>query len=433
MSIAKPVSTTGKKTRTRLTREQKTGFGAAWVGWILDGMDSFIYALVLVPAVSELLGNSGVAVTPGNIGLAGSVLFALFLVGWGLAFVWGPIADRFGRTRTLAASIIVYAAFTGLSGFAENIWQLAAFRLLAGFGVGGNWALSATFVAETFPEDRRVMAGGLLNAGYYIGFFLAALLNYTVGAEYGWRVMFFCGLVPGIVGLFTLYLVEEPDRWVHKSGDVKRENPLSLIFNAHYRKRTIVMTIFATCSVVGVWAGSVYVPTAIRMLAERDGFGALELTRIASIGSGVLAISTIVGNLVLPLLADRYGRKKTIAVYFLGMCMGIVLAFGWAFYMPHGLVPFIIALVLLGMSGGNFAIYNIWIPEQYETKVRATAFAFIVSFGRFAAAGANFLLAGMIDRMGTLGIPVAITASIFALGLLAIPFATETRGQRLPD
>jgi MFS family permease len=419
--------------RTPLTRQQKIGFGAAWVGWILDGMDSFIYALVLVPAVSELLATSGYEVTPGNIGFAGSVLFALFLLGWGLAFIWGPIADRFGRTNTLAASILVYAIFTGMSGFAHSIWYLAVFRLLAGFGVGGNWALSATFVAETFPEDRRVMAGGLLNAGYYVGFFLAAVLNYTIGANYGWRVMFFCGLLPGIVGLFTLYMVEEPDRWSKRVGKVRRQNPLALIFNRQYRKRTIVMTTFATCSIVGVWAGSVYVPTAIRLLGVQDGWSGIQLTRLASIGSGVLAVATIVGNLMLPLLAERFGRKKTIALYFLGMCVGIVLAFGWAFYSPHGLVPFIAVLVLLGFSGGNFAIYNVWIPEQYETQVRATAFAFIVSFGRFAAAGANFLLAAVIERMGTLGVPVALTAIIFALGLLVVPFALETRGQQLPD
>lgn len=394
-------------------------------------MDSFIYALVLVPAVSDLLPLSGYQATPSNIGYAGSVLFALFLTGWGLAFVWGPIADRFGRTRTLAASIIVYAVFTGLSGMAQDVWQLAVFRLLAGFGVGGNWALSATFVAESLPEKHRVKAAGLLNSGYYVGFFLAAVLNYTVGAAFGWRVMFFFGLIPGIVGLFTLYAVKEPERWVRKTGAARRST-LAIIFSPRYRRRTIVMTVFATCSIVGVWAGSVYAPTAIRMLGGQEGLDAAQLTRLASIGAGMLAISTIVGNLVLPFMAEAWGRRRTMGIYFAGMAAGIALTFGWAFYLPNGLTPFLVALALLGFSGGNFALYNIWIPEQYETEVRATAFSFIVSIGRFAAAGVNFLLAASIERMGTLGIPIAMTAIAFVLGLLVLPLALETRGKGLP-
>src|ERR1700753_2380616 len=97
----------------RLTAAQRRGFWAAWSGWTLDGMDAFIYALVLSPALSELLPRSGMSAAPADVAFAGSVLFALFLVGWGLAFLWGPLADRFGRTRTLAASVLVYSVFTG--------------------------------------------------------------------------------------------------------------------------------------------------------------------------------------------------------------------------------------------------------------------------------------------------------------------------------
>src|SRR5271169_6460917 len=111
--------------RTPLNRSQIAGFWGAWAGWTLDGMDSFIYALVLSPALTELLPKSGIASTPGNVGLAGSILFALFLVGWGLSFLWGPVADRFGRARTLAATIFIYAIFTGAAALSNNLWQLA--------------------------------------------------------------------------------------------------------------------------------------------------------------------------------------------------------------------------------------------------------------------------------------------------------------------
>src|SRR5579884_2724712 len=114
--------------RTPLTRQQITGFWAAWSGWLLDGMDSVIYALVLGPALAELLPRSGIAPTAAHIGFAGSVLFAVFLAGWGCSFIWGPIADRFGRTRSLAATILMYALFTGAAAFSTNVWSLGIFR-----------------------------------------------------------------------------------------------------------------------------------------------------------------------------------------------------------------------------------------------------------------------------------------------------------------
>ena len=106
---------------TKLSRQQLTGFWGAWIGWTLDGMDSVIYALVLSPALTELLPKSGVKATPANVGFAGSILFALFLVGWGLSFVWGPIADKVGRTRVLAATIFVYAIFTGAAALSQTV------------------------------------------------------------------------------------------------------------------------------------------------------------------------------------------------------------------------------------------------------------------------------------------------------------------------
>ena len=134
---------------TPLNRQQILGFWAAWCGWVLDGMDSVIYALVLSPAMRELLPNSGVEPTPANVAFAGSILFALFLLGWGLSFVWGPIADRFGRARCLAATILVFSIFTGAAAFAHTVWQLGLFRFLAGIGIGGEWAMAGTFVAES--------------------------------------------------------------------------------------------------------------------------------------------------------------------------------------------------------------------------------------------------------------------------------------------
>src|SRR6202790_1119943 len=424
---------------TKLTSAQITGFWGAWSGWTLDGMDSFIYALVLSPALSELLPKSGIAKTPENVGLAGSILFALFLVGWGLSFIWGPVADRFGRTRVLAATVLAYAVFTGAAALAANVWQLGLFRLLAGIGIGGEWALAGTYVAEAWPEDRRKIGAGYLQTGYYFGFFLAGALNYTVGARFGWRAMFVCGLSPVIIAFLIMARVKEPERWKEKAGQLRAAGQarywgaLAQIFGPKYRRKTIVNAALLTVAIIGLWAGAVYEPTAIITLAKKAGMSVAQASKRASIGTAILSIGTILGCLMAPILAERLGRKSTLAIYFLGMSVFIWLSFGWAFYLENGLTTFIGCLFFLGFFGGNFALFSLWLPEQYETSVRATAFAFATSFGRFIGAGVNFMIGAMVRNAGTIGKPVAYTAIAFGLGLLIIPFAQETRGQSLPS
>jgi MFS family permease len=419
--------------QTRLTSGQIAGFWAAWSGWTLDGMDSFIYALVLSPALSELLPKSGIARTPENIGLAGSILFALFLVGWGLSFIWGPIADRFGRTRVLAGTILAYAVFTGAAALSASVWQLGLFRLLAGIGIGGEWALAGTYVAEAWPEDRRKIGAGYLQTGYYLGFFLAAALNYTVGARFGWRAMFLCGLSPVIVSVLITARVKEPERWKSRASERNSKGSLAEIFSAKYRRRTIVNAALLTVAIIGLWAGAVYEPTAIITLARKAGMSLTQASRMASVGTAILSLGTILGCLAAPGLAERLGRRKALAVYFAGMLACIALSFGWAFYLENGLKLFIGCLFFLGFFGGNFALFSLWLPEQYETSVRATAFSFATSFGRFIGAGVNFLIGAMVRHAGTMGKPVAFTALAFGVGLLIIPFAQETRGQSLPS
>jgi len=435
MSSASGAALAAAQPHTKLSRGQITGFWAAWAGWTLDGMDSFIYALVLSPALTELLPKSGMNGSPANVGLVGSILFALFLVGWGMAFIWGPIADRFGRTRVLAASVLVYALFTGAAALSQSVWQLGLFRLLAGIGIGGEWALAGTYVAEAWPEDRRKMGAGYLQTGYYTGFFLAAALNFTVGAHFGWRAMFLCGLAPALLSLYIVFKVKEPERWVKNAvaATTKVAGPLAQIFSPQYRRRTIVNAALLTVAIIGLWAGAVYEPTAVITLAKKQGMAVPAAVRMASLATGLLSIGTILGCLVVPVLAERIGRRKTLAMYFTGMACCIWLSFGWAFYLTDGLAPFIAALFFLGFFGGNFATFSLWLPEQYGTTVRATAFAFTTSFGRFIGAGVNFLLGSMIHSYGSLGIPVATTALAFVVGLLAIPFAMETKGLRLPE
>jgi MFS family permease len=245
--------------------------------------------------------------------------------------------------------------------------------------------------------------------------------------------MFLTGLVPVAVGIFTLLSVKEPQRWKRHESEAARTPPLAELFSPRYLRRTVVNTALLTVAIIGLWAAAVYEPTAIVQLARKAGMDAAGAVRMASIGTGILSIGTILGCLAMPPLAERYGRKATLGFYFAIMAVAIPLAFAWAFYLDNGLWPLIAMLFLVGFGGGDFAVFSLWLPEQYETRVRATAFAFATSFGRFIGAGVNFLIGAMVLGMGTLGIPVALTAIAFAIGLLIVPFGVETKGGTLPD
>jgi MFS family permease len=422
---------------TRLTRNQVRGFWAAWGGWALDGMDSFIYALVLAPALTELLPKSGIAATAGNVGYYGSVLFALFLVGWGLSMLWGPIADRFGRVRTLMLTILCYSVFTLLCAFVTNVWQLAALRTLAGIGIGGEWSMCGTFVAEEWPDDRRKMGAGYMHTGYYFGFFLAALANYSIGARYGWRMMFVFGGTPALLVTFIRYGVNESAAW-RARGETKRLRPTMsaaflALFSRRYARRTLLNSAYLLVSIVGLWAGSVYVPASVMQLAVGAGRSLPEAAHLASYGTMLLSAGTILGCVILPPIADSLGRRLTLGLYFAVMFLSIAIGFGYVFYLGDGALRwFMVTLFFLGIGGANFAMYTLWLPEQYSTDCRASAFAFTTSVGRFAGAGITFLVGAGVSHYGTIGTPVAFTSLAFLIGLLLLPFGEETRGQTLP-
>ena len=422
---------------TPLTRNQIRGFWAAWGGWALDGMDSFIYSLILAPALTELLPASGIAAIPGNIGYYNGVLLALFLVGWGMSMVWGPIADRFGRVRTLMVTILCYSLFTFLGAFVTNIWQLAVCRLLAGIGIGGEWSMGGTFIAEEWPEDRRKMGVGYMHTGYYFGLFLAAIANYYVGARYGWRWMFVVGGTPALLVGWIRYSVRESARWTTQVAENRNRPRMSeaflALFTPRYKRRTIVNASLMLVSIIGLWAGSVYVPLSVTQIALREGRTAAEAARFASYGLMVLSTGTILGCLILPLLAERYGRRMTMAIYFAIMFVSISVGFGYVFYLGMNALPrFFAVLFLLGIGGANFAMYTLWLPEQYSTECRASAFAFATSAARFAGAGITFLVGAGVSYFGTLGIPVALTSIAFLLGMFLLPLGEETRGKPLP-
>ena len=373
--------------------------------------------------------------TQGNTGYYGSVLQALFLFGWGLSMAWGPIADRFGRVRALILTILFYSVFTLMCGLVTNIWQLGVLRILCGIGLGGEQPMGGTFVAEEWPEDRRKMGAGYMHTGYYFGFFLAALANYTIGANYGWRWMFILGGAPALLVGWIQSGVREPKTWQDKAKGKDRPGmaeAFAALFSPEYRRRTILNSLLFTVSIVGLWAGSIYVPTAVTQIARAQGYTAPDAARMASYGSMVLSIATIIGCLAAPWLAERVGRRLAMGLYFAVMGVAIAIGFGYVFYAPSALSPFFAMIFFLGIGGANFALYTLWLPEQYATNCRASAIAFVSSIGRFVGVAMVFLVGTAIQSYGSLGMPVAVTAAAFAVGLLLLPFAVETRGKALP-
>ena len=421
-----------------LTQNQRRGFLAAWGGWALDGMDASIYALVLVPALTELLPRSGVAVSPANIGYYGSILQAMFLLGWGLSMVWGPISDRIGRVRGLMLTILCYSLFTFLCGVVTNIWQLALLRVLVGIGIGGEQPVGAAYLAEELSESQRKIGAGLMHTGYYFGFFFASVANYFIGANFGWRWMFIFGGLPALLIGFIRYGVRESAKWHERFGDNVRARPtmresFAAIFSPTYRRHTLVMSGLFLTSIIGLWAGSIYVPTAVTQVATRAGSSAADAARLASYGGMVLSIGTILGCIAAPFIAERLGRRRAMAFFFATMGISIVVTFGYVFYLPASAFNWLFVCILfLGIGGANFAMYTLWLPEQYNTACRASAIAFISSVGRFVGVAMVFILADGIRSYGSLGVPVAVTALAFVFGLLILPLSEETRGRTLP-
>jgi MFS family permease len=422
-----------------LTRNQKRGFMAAWGGWALDGMDASIYALVLAPALADLLPRSGIAVSQGTVGYYGSILQALFLLGWGLSMIWGPISDRIGRVRALMLTILCYSVFTFMCGLVTNIWQLAILRIFVGLGIGGEQPVGTAYLAEELSESQRKIGAGLMHTGYYFGFFFASVANYFIGANFGWRWMFVFGGLPALLIGFIQFGVKESTKWKEKYGDgkaharPKMKDSFGKLFSPMYLRRTMVMSGLFLTSIIGLWAGSIYVPTATSQLAVRAGATAAEAARQASYGGMVLAIGTIIGCIAAPFLAESLGRKKAMAIYFVFMAVSIVLAFGYVFYQGEGALSlFYPCIFLLGLGGANFALYTLWLPELYTTDCRASAVAFISSVGRFVGVAMVFLVGSGIQSYGSLGVPVAITAIAFVFGLILVPMSEETKGRSLP-
>jgi MFS family permease len=248
--------------------------------------------------------------------------------------------------------------------------------------------------------------------------------------------MFVLGGAPALLVGWIQSGVKEPEKWQKKAleqGERPRmRDAFNKLFSPSYKRRTVINSLLFLVSIIGLWAGSIYVPTAVTQIAVREGFARPDAARLASYGSMVLSIGTILGCLMAPFLAELWGRRRAMGFYFAFLGISVAIAFGYVFYMPMALTTFFVLIFLMGIGGANFALYTLWLPEQYSTDCRASAIAFVSSVGRFVGVAMVFLVGGGIASYGSLGVPVALTAIAFAFGLLFLPLAEETKGKPLP-
>ena len=407
----------------------------AWLGWVFDSMDSTIYALVLQPALHDLLRSpGGGSVTSEVIGWYGGIIFSIFLIGWAIGgVVFGVLADYFGRTKALVFTILIYAVFTGMAALSQTWWQLALFRFITALGIGGEWAAGAALVAEVWPEDKRTKAAGLLQSAWAAGFLVAAVLNLLL-RNCGWRPIFVVGIAPAVVALFIFLWVKEPERWVQARAEEQRAGgtrppKLAELFAPGLARSTMVGSGLAFVAVFGLWGATNWTPTLIRALPDLQGMNAAGLASRVSYATMLLNVGALAGYLSFGPLADRLGRRCVFAL----MCLGSLVLLPITFLTPRTYAQVLLLLPLLGFfNNGIFSGFPIYLPELYPTRIRATGAGFCFNVGRVLASTGPFVTGYLVTVLGSFGRAASAVAAIYIVGLLILPFAPETKGKPLP-
>jgi MFS family permease len=391
------------------------------LGWALDIMDGYLYAIILFPAMSDLLGTTESPV----IGWYGGIVLSIFMVGWALGgLIFGPIADRYGRAKTMAITILIYAGFTGLCATANSWQELAFYRFMTGLGIGGEWSAGAALIAETWPARSRAKAAGIMQASGGVGFFLASLLYLFIG-PYGWRWVFALGIFPAVVAFYIRRTLEEPERWVRAKTT---GNPLRSLFVKPVRRDVLVGTGLAVVATFGYQGAIQWVPSWVSDLLHAQNPRAVipQVSLVTSVLNG----GGIIGCLCFPLIADRWGRKTALTTYFTGAAVAIPLTF-W-FVEDFSLA--VIVSPLVGFFGaGVFTGFAVYLPELFPTAIRATAQGFCYNFARFFSAVAPFVAGALVAAHGSFAKAITTIGLIYLLGLVVLVFARETKGKALPE
>jgi len=404
---------------------------AAWLGEMFDGMDASIFVLVIFPALSELLATKSHSV----VGIYASIILATFMLGWAIGGIgFGILADHIGRARTMIYTILLYAIFTGLCAFSHSWQEMAFYRFLVGCGIGGEISIGAVLVAEGWRGESRLHATGALVSSFSFGYLLAAILNLFLGGL-GWRWLFVAGIVPALLAAYIRAKLKEPVQFELMSQYKERlrskpkaelsateEEALKFTFPLIFKRdniaKTILVTALASAAIVGYWAVLSWIPPWINQLT---GTAAVQERSVVAI---VLNIGGITSSLLAGILVARFGRRASFFASFLGSlicCLGMFLntkAYSNILLVWVFCVGFFATLV--------FSMLFIYVPEIYETKLRATAVGFCIQFGRVAAAIAAITGGQLIALFGGSYALAGATVALFSLvGIFASLFVRK--------
>jgi MFS family permease len=359
--------------------------------------------------------------TPPTAGLLGSLTLVASAVG---GMLFGVIADRFGRTRALIGSILIYSIFTAACGLSQSIWQLAVFRILLGLGMGGEWASGAALVSETWPAEHRGKALGIMQSSWAIGYGAAAVVTALVLPRWGWRAVFFVGILPAFITLWVRRRVKEPAIWQQRRSATSPADAFAQLFSSPLVALTVPVTLMNACTMFAWWGFNLWLPGYLSLPAERGGIG-LSTTTMSWF---VLAMQVGMwfGYVTFGFVADLLGRKRTYVAYLLSAA--VLIAIYVSIREP-------LALLLLGpfvafFATGYFSGFGAVTAEIYSTAIRATAQGFTYNIGRVASAVAPFAVGTLAQTRG-FGTALLMSSVAFLLAALFWFWIPETRGKEL--
>ncbi|HEY0874212.1 MAG TPA: MFS transporter [Vicinamibacterales bacterium] len=399
------------------TPPAKRALVAASLGWMLDSFDVMLYSLVLAYLMSDL------AMSTTTAGLLGSLTLLSSAAG---GMVFGVIADRFGRTRALMGSIIIYSVFTAACGLAQSVTQLAVFRVLLGIGMGGEWASGAALVSETWPAHNRGKALGVMQSSWAVGYAAAAAVTALVLPIWGWRAVFFVGVLPALITVWVRRRVEEPEIW-RESQSMPDEGPTAGfmdIFRGRLLPLTIAITLMNACTMFGWWGFNLWIPAYLSLDPESGGVG---LSPYAMSGLVIaMQVGMWFGYVTFGFISDTVGRKRTYVVY---VTAAAALIFAYA-STKNPIILLLLGPFVAFFGTGYFSGFGAITAEIYPTRIRATAQGFTYNIGRVASAIAPFAVGSLAATHG-FRVALSITAAAFLLAGVTWLWIPETKGRDL--
>jgi MFS family permease len=424
-----------------LSRYQWAIFFVVWAGWALDATDFGLFSLVLRPALTELLGGSPTAAA---IGRVGGLLAMVGLLGWAFGgFFFGIVADYIGRVRTLALSILIYAVFTAAQGLSHTPLEFGIFRFLGGLGTGGEIIVGIPLVAEAFAETHRARVLGVMMTGGGFGGLIGGWVYGMVG-PYGWRWVFFVGILPALLLAFFRRGLVEPEHFeavrtrrsaAKAAGAASEEDreflrfvPLQL-FNRQNQYSTFVGLMFCVGTLLAIWTTVIWLPTIITQILGNDGIKGPAAIPYVSHGIMLWGIGGIFGYSCFGFIADAVGRRAAVVFYNLGtLALGLVLFLALHHYALYPYLLPIYGFFVIGVFSGH-AVY---LPELFPTHVRATAVSFCNGTGRIITSTGPLIAGLLVTYFGGFTQGAAIMTGFALLSILAMFLGRETREDPLP-